>query len=737
MSKPIGFRTEESAIGAMLKGAQEDGQFVIPTYQREYEWGLEHLDALIEDLYEYANDIRNVHDSKKQSYFLGSIVTHQGGHDDNGSFKQYVVDGQQRMTSVTVMLSVFRDILEEVHSKVNREEWNYFKLDNVTNNNEPVTLDTLEILIKLTLGLVENNPSLESKGQDEKALRWIRKGWNSKEKKEALCHDTFHYAKKKGGSGIPGAQRNGALRKIHLAYLDLWSLFGKIDAKGGTLRKFGILEKSMVRSSELPDASDDDGGEEELILPFSDKHKHKSDAAKKKIGVFQKWQLKSVNLQDHRETLQLICDFYKILEKKVFVIKIEVDEEWNSHIIFDRANTAGKKLALMDAVRAKCYGKNAQLTKQSKEEDKKSSEKILDEGFGRISDLEPSSSEIGFFIKQYATMNSDKLENNDGKTKKLTGKGVQSYYTEFIDGIQDTEEMRVFVEGMADSFEIYHEYFLDVKPSESSGHEKSIKSLFEAFEMTGFKQHRPILMKALMGFNSGEISHQSIEKLQRAMESVYIVHNLLASNSPAEVEGLMAKEIWKVRDDVGVDSAVDGIVSGYRELNGFSEYKQDGLEEFRKRWKKANLKDGQAHFILRNIYLKMVEDSIADGITISNFTLEAPDKANLEHVLPKKPKKWGRTWYKDGNATDLHKDYLSRIGNLIILQKKDNIKASNKSWEKKRDDYSKAKSLMACKIRESETWDKDEIDGRTESLLEDYIEGIWGSSFGFSNREEE
>jgi hypothetical protein len=105
--------------------------------------------------------------------------------------------------------------------------------------------------------------------------------------------------------------------------------------------------------------------------------------------------------------------------------------------------------------------------------------------------------------------------------------------------------------------------------------------------------------------------------------------------------------------------------------------------------------------------------------------------------LPKKPKKWGRPWYKDGNATDLHKDYLSRIGNLIILQKKDNIKASNKSWEKKRDDYSKAKSLMACKIRESENWDKDEIDGRTESLLEDYIEGIWGSSFGFSNREEE
>ena len=74
--------------------------FEIPPYQRPYAWEVEQATQLLTDL-------RTELDQKETgTYFLGSVVIIK---DPNRS-KSLVVDGQQRLTTLTILLSIIRDL---------------------------------------------------------------------------------------------------------------------------------------------------------------------------------------------------------------------------------------------------------------------------------------------------------------------------------------------------------------------------------------------------------------------------------------------------------------------------------------------------------------------------------------------------------------------------------------------------------------------------------------------------
>ncbi len=81
--------------------------FSIPAYQRPYAWDHEHAKALLDDVLEaieYGDTA-----SGPSTYFLGSIVLiKQSGKPD-----AEVVDGQQRLTTLTILFAVLRDMSEE------------------------------------------------------------------------------------------------------------------------------------------------------------------------------------------------------------------------------------------------------------------------------------------------------------------------------------------------------------------------------------------------------------------------------------------------------------------------------------------------------------------------------------------------------------------------------------------------------------------------------------------------
>lgn len=83
----------ETRMTAFMEGA--DKRFVIPVYQRKYDWKQENCRQLYEDL-------KKVIQNGRSSHFFGSIVSSVV---PNGSKIEYhIIDGQQRLTTVSLLL---------------------------------------------------------------------------------------------------------------------------------------------------------------------------------------------------------------------------------------------------------------------------------------------------------------------------------------------------------------------------------------------------------------------------------------------------------------------------------------------------------------------------------------------------------------------------------------------------------------------------------------------------------
>lgn len=79
-----------------------DFEYVIPPYQRPYAWTVDQASELFEDLhsfYQYEPD---------EEYFLGSIVLIK----EEGKPHSEVIDGQQRLTTLTILLAVLSNKLQ-------------------------------------------------------------------------------------------------------------------------------------------------------------------------------------------------------------------------------------------------------------------------------------------------------------------------------------------------------------------------------------------------------------------------------------------------------------------------------------------------------------------------------------------------------------------------------------------------------------------------------------------------
>jgi hypothetical protein len=97
----------------------DDYAFEIPPYQRPYAWEQQHARELL-------NDLLDAMDNKNASggvYFLGSIVLIKSP----GSPVAKVVDGQQRLTTLTILLSVLRDLTSDTELRIERRAYVYQK----------------------------------------------------------------------------------------------------------------------------------------------------------------------------------------------------------------------------------------------------------------------------------------------------------------------------------------------------------------------------------------------------------------------------------------------------------------------------------------------------------------------------------------------------------------------------------------------------------------------------------
>ena len=92
----------EARLIEFMDGSKK--RFIIPVYQRNYDWKIENCKQLYDDLIKV---IRH----KRKSHFFGSVVS---VYNPEGKYSEFlVIDGQQRLTTISLLLLAMYNLLNK------------------------------------------------------------------------------------------------------------------------------------------------------------------------------------------------------------------------------------------------------------------------------------------------------------------------------------------------------------------------------------------------------------------------------------------------------------------------------------------------------------------------------------------------------------------------------------------------------------------------------------------------
>jgi uncharacterized protein with ParB-like and HNH nuclease domain len=147
-------------------------QFIIPVYQRNYDWSTNQCKLLLDDILEIGCN------KKKSAHFIGSIVyIHDDVYTSSRIKELTIIDGQQRLTTLTLLYLVLHKIANELNdeSLVNEISETYL-INKFASDDE-----------KLKLRPTENN---------DKALKYLLRGEEADDFPEfSKIIDNYNYLK--------------------------------------------------------------------------------------------------------------------------------------------------------------------------------------------------------------------------------------------------------------------------------------------------------------------------------------------------------------------------------------------------------------------------------------------------------------------------------------------------------------------------------------------------------------
>ena len=100
MATDLNFDANPKKIKGILFSG--DDVYKIPRYQRAYSWNEDEISVFWEDI-----------TSAEKSYFIGSLVFNLQNYKE-GNGKIEIIDGQQRILTITIFAAVLRDILKNL-----------------------------------------------------------------------------------------------------------------------------------------------------------------------------------------------------------------------------------------------------------------------------------------------------------------------------------------------------------------------------------------------------------------------------------------------------------------------------------------------------------------------------------------------------------------------------------------------------------------------------------------------
>ena len=166
---------EKGSIYNLLNG---QCQYIIPVYQRKYSWL---ADVHCARLW---NDIVKMEKGHKKHHFVGSIVSIAEKKALMGVQKQLIIDGQQRMTTLSILMIALRDYLKETMPE---DEYEDNITDMVLKNPKRKGEDAYKMLLTDT---------------DKEVMIKLVDGMKISENEDSQIYTNYLYFKRKVAEGV-------------------------------------------------------------------------------------------------------------------------------------------------------------------------------------------------------------------------------------------------------------------------------------------------------------------------------------------------------------------------------------------------------------------------------------------------------------------------------------------------------------------------------------------------------
>lgn len=374
-----------------------------------------------------------------------------------------------------------------------------------------------------------------------------------------------------------------------------------------------------------------------------------------------------------KESVDEIIDFIEFVGDNLQFIQITVIDELNAYLVFETLNDRGIPLTVTDLFKNYLFSR---VEENDHTHIKNKWDNILK--FIKYKDF-------GNFLRYYW------ISRNRLITEKELFKAIKRSVTNQKEVIE-----------IITNLEVHAEVFNALSdPSDDlwKGNPNVIKHLSE-LQLFGIKQPFPLLLAAYEKFNMENFT--KVVKICSVVSFRYSVISGFKTNILEQVYSRAANNIMKGKSTTPTDV--------FKDINTL--YIND--EIFTNQFTLKTLKTSSKNRLVRYI-IYAIENKQSDN-GIMNFE---DDNGTIEHILPENPaEEWTKSFVKDTQI-----EFIYRLGNYTILEKKLNRDCENKTIDEKIPIYKESKYFSSSRF-EFDEWNPNKLKMR-QSKMAKIAKQIW------------
>jgi hypothetical protein len=224
--------------------------FEIPRYQREYVWGMHEWAAIYDDLFE-----------NSEGYFLGSIICINSTKDSINGPRFEVVDGQQRLTTISLLLAALYDLLNAHKAELNDDQLSdllQLKRKLIVKNTQNLRVvlqiqgknldDYIGLMAKIGITYQHIMPNFAGVRRIVKGFNYFRKRINGEiEKLGEAVHILTQILDKVNSAILVMIEVNN--------HADAYTLFESLNNRGTPLTSIDLIKNLLLSKLDIEDNS--------------------------------------------------------------------------------------------------------------------------------------------------------------------------------------------------------------------------------------------------------------------------------------------------------------------------------------------------------------------------------------------------------------------------------------------------------------------------------------------------